>query len=792
MPSVASENRVAVPHLALTPIPESDRVAAHLPRPLASLVGREQEIAALGRLLLRGDAALITLTGPGGVGKTRLALQVAADAGTNFPHGIRFVDLAPLADPTLVAPAVAHALGLREAGSAPLLDRLKAFLGDKQVLLILDNFEPVIDAAPFIVDLLEACPGLCVLATSRVRLRLSGEHEHVVPPLAVDEMRPGNGEPRSAAMQLFVDRAQAIQEDFVLSPENAVVVDAICRRLDGLPLAIELAAARLKVLPLPALLSRLERRLPVLTGGARNLPARQQTMRDAIAWSFDLLDASEQALFRRLAVFVGTFTMEAAEAVLSVPGRRLDVFEGIASLVDKSLLHPSEGTDGDPRFGMLETIREFALELLEHSGDARDVSRRHAAFYLALAEQMAPESLPGAPPPGLHRLTADRHNLWAAFDWLSAAHAAEECLRLAVVCGPWHAQGHIPQGWEWFSDALALAGPEPTATKGRALVWAAEFAIAVGAFADASALGQEAVSLWRALGDPRGQAAALHVLAEAEGMQEHPDAAVGLFEEELTIRRGLGEPLGLSIVLLTLAGALYDQGDRTRTIALAEEARTLVRQTGNRRWTGLTDWFWGKLAADERQYLEAARRFGDGLRALCEVDEFVCRFKPMVGLAATATDVECPEPAAKLLGAVDELLLRRGVKLYPWERPIYARAESMARSLLGEERFASAFRAGRDLNLTDLVSEAETVILAAEAVERSRHSVRNGVTSHGLTRRELEVLRLVAAGHSNREIADALFIGVATVKSHLNAVLGKLGLSSRSAAAAYAHMHDLA
>ena len=318
---------------------------------------------------------------------------------------------------------------------------------------------------------------------------------------------------------------------------------------------------------------RLERRLPLLTGGAGS-PARQQTMRDAIAWSYDLLRPSGTSALPPAGGLRRRLHPGGREAVAAAC-RATDVMCSRGSLAGgQEPAAAEDGADGEPRFAMLETIREFALELLEHSGDAREVSRRHAAFFLALAEQMAPESLPGAPPPGLHRLTADRHNLWAAFDWLSAAHAAEECL-----------------GSRW-SRALARSGTHPaglgvvqrrtrsrwsrtTRDQGRALVWAAEFAIAVGAFADASALGQEAVSLWRALGDPRGQAAALHVLAEAEGMQEHPDAAVGLFEEELTIRRGLGEPLGLSIVLLTLSGALYDQGDRTRTIALAEEARTL-------------------------------------------------------------------------------------------------------------------------------------------------------------------------------------------------------------------------
>jgi predicted ATPase/DNA-binding CsgD family transcriptional regulator len=761
-----------------------------LPVPLTSFLARDQEIADVSALLRRDDVRLLTLTGPGGVGKTRLALTVAARLAGDFPDGAGFVSLAPVAHPDLVAPAIAQALGVREAGNEPLVARLQAFLRARRLLLVLDNYEHVVDAAPLVTDLLGAAPDIRILVTSRTRLRLSGEHEHVVPPLALANTRGQvsyEAVAEAPAVQLFIVRAQAVQEAFSLTAENAAAVAAICRRLDGLPLAIELAAARVKVLSPPALLARLERRLVVLTGGGRDLPARQQTMRDTIAWSYDLLSEPEKRLFRWLAIFVGGCTYAAAEAIANARGDLdVDPFDAITSLVDKSLLQRVERGDGEPRFSMLETVRELGLERLGESGELEDVSRLHAAYFLAFAEQREPASFISTPLSEFERFAADHDNLGAACDWLFHESTAEEGLRLAAACGRyWYTRGHLREGSARLHRALATTGSTPSAGRGDVLNWAAIFAITMGDIQASAAYSQEALAVWNVVGDARGRASALYSLAEVEEYHLHFSEAADLFDQAIAICRDLGQldPLGRALALR--GGVAFSQGDLERAWMFEEEAAAIFRQIGAVRWGGVTDWNLGLFALSQRRFSEAARYYQHSFRSLIDAADIVWLFKPLAGLAAVSVENGDPETAARLLGAVDEMLLGIGGRLYPIHQPVYERADTAARAALGDDQFTAIHDAGRRLTLTDLCAEADAIVTKAEEVERE--SRRRGAGISALTAREREVLDLVADGKTDREIAEILYISRRTVNYHVANILSQLNVHSRQEAVARAH-----
>jgi predicted ATPase len=504
-------------------------------------------VAEIRRLLAM--TRLLTLTGPGGCGKTRLAVQVAATASSDYADGVHFVSLAPITELGLVVSTIAQALGVREQGSRPLLDGLQDLLREKQLLLLLDNFEQIISAAPVVVELLVVAPALKVLVTSRASLHLSGEHEFAVPPLSLPDLQdlpPLDRLTHFEAVHLFIERAQAVQSDFALTKENAAAIAAMCHHLDGLPLAIELAAGRIKLFPPQALLPRLRNRLKLLVGGARDLPSRQQTLRGTIAWSYDLLEEPEKRLFRRLAVFVGGCTLETAEAVCNADrGLGVDVLDGVTSLVDKSLLKQEAQADGEPRLLMLETIREFGLERLAESGEAEAMRRQHAAFFLRLSEEAYPKMLSAEQSTWYRRLEVEHDNLRAALRWTLESQEAQMGLRLAgALFAFWRSCNHSREGRSWLEQVLAQPGAKaPTAARAKALFGAGTMAFFQGDFPAARQLLEESVMVGQELGAAgmRNLAHALTTLGHAILLQGDPTTARELAGEDLRLFQEVGE-----------------------------------------------------------------------------------------------------------------------------------------------------------------------------------------------------------------------------------------------------------
>jgi predicted ATPase len=647
-----------------------------LPTAGTPLVGREHEVAAIFDLLTRDEVRWVTLTGPGGVGKTRVALKAAADLSAHYNGAVCFVPLATVTDFRLVASAIAQALDLRaEAGESP-LDALQRHLRISRapLLLVVDNFEQVADAAPIIAELLDFAPALRVLTTSRSVLHIYAEHEFPIPPLAVPDRRhgPWDAVARSPAVALFTQRASAARPDFRLTPENAGVVAEICTRLDGLPMAIELAAARIKLLPPAALLSRLEGRLLSLAGGARDLPARHQTLRNAIDWSYDLLTPAEQRLFRRLAVFVHGWTLESVEAVCDArEDLGLDILDGLGSLVDKSLalrVEPVDSGNEEPRFMMLETIREYALERLEAADEADITRRAHAAYCVILAEEGSRFSDPEAEVRWLAQCDAEHANYRAALRYLTDAQAVEWGFRLATALLPfWQARGFIFEGRDRLTELVELpVGRADTELRARALFSLGTFSHKAGDFSSAIAVYTgEALRIYRAIGDRRGVAMCLNGAGVVHRSMGSLAEARQAFEEALAIWTALGDDPARALVLSNLASVTAAEGDLAAARAAYQQCRAISERAGHvvgATWIVLQE---GDAARKAGDVDAASRLYHHGWRTFLELGERWGVASALEGLGHLARDSGDPAAARRwyeqALRELDRLRDRRGV-----------------------------------------------------------------------------------------------------------------------------------
>jgi predicted ATPase len=734
-----------------------DAYRNNLPLQPTPLIGREKEVTEVCQRLSRPEVRLLTLTGVGGTGKTRLGLQAAAELTEEFEEGAFFVSLATIRDPQLVVPAMAATLGLKEAGGQPLLESLEDYLGEKHILLMVDNFEQVLEAAPVVTELLSTAPNLKVLATSRIPLRLYGEHEYAVPPLALpdpERLPPVERLTHYEAVRLFVERAQAAKADFSVTNENAPAVAEICHRLDGLPLAIELAAARIKVLSPQKMLERLGNCLKLLTGGPRDLPERQRTLRSTIEWSYGLLEEGEKVLFARLSVFARGRTLEAIEAICDAEDDlHVDVLDGLSSLVDKSLLKQEEGVVGEPRFVMLETIHEFAREKLQGSGEAEEVRRLHAEYFLALAEEAEPAVEGAQQPAWVERLEEEHDNIRTALSWsLGQGEEAELALRMGAALGEfWNLRGYYGEGRRWLEEALAKSGRTPTAARAKALQRVSWLAFLQGDLdraeeASQEGLGLEGVELFRTGGGDSTAAELQRVLGLVVGARGELERETELLEESLTLSREVGNLRGMAISIFCLGAAWRARGDLQRATQLLEEALTMFRETGEQALIasalthlGFTFLFQGDLERAKATSEEAAAMFreqkhlsyvsdaldslgwvallrGDSERARAlyaeslglkrEVGDKLVTPEPLEGLASVAGARGEAERAARLFAACEALREVMGTPPEPGDSTLQEPYLSAARSQLDETSWQEVWAQGRAMTLDEAISYA--------------------------------------------------------------------------------------
>jgi predicted ATPase/DNA-binding CsgD family transcriptional regulator len=878
------------PAFSFTYPTESEKATKHnLPTQLTSLIGREQEVETACAFLRQSDVRLLTLTGIGGVGKTCLGLQIANDLVKDFSDGVCFVSLASISDPDLVIPTIAQTLGLREPGEKSFFELLAASLYEKHLLLFLDNFEQVINAAPALTELLGGCHVLKILVSSREVLRVHGEQEFSVQPLKLPNLSYQSGPEfvsQYAAVALFLQRVRSFDPDFQITTSNAKTIAEICVHLDGLPLALELAAARLKLLSPEALLARLEHRLQLLTQGSRDAHLRHQTLRNTLQWSYDLLDVQEQRIFRRLSVFVGGCTIRAVEAVCRASGdEMMSVFEGVISLLDKSLLQQeSTQRDEEPRLKMLETIREYALECLVVSGELDLIRRFHANYYLALAEEV--ELNPGVPQQAmwLKQLDQEHDNLRAAMWWsLEVGEAGKDtengrkmALRFGVALEHfWVIHGYLSEGRSFLEQALAASEGTGTAIRAKVLEKAASLAVFQIDHDRGETLFRESLQHYRECGDAAGIANSLYMLGTIARQRGDFAEARSLMEESLLLAREVNDKYFITCLLSDLGGMVTQQGEYAKAYTLLEESLTISRELGDaisiaRSLPAFALMLFisqedpetvrslleeslaisreldfkgviarclshlGMVALQQedvettRLHLEESlalnKEMGDQwgvawvLSILARVE--ICKGDHAAALALFEESLEiarktgsklniaiCMEGMASILavkrelaraaflwGAAEALRESIGAPIWPVERASYDLSVASTRTLLGERAFGTAWDDGRTMPLEQALNEqvpAAVPVLIPTGQSTTSQAKSKATFPAGLTRREIEVLRLLTMGLTSAQIAGQLVISLATVNTHVASIYTKLSVTSRSAATRYAVEHRI-
>lgn len=773
-----------------------------VPRPLTALVGRAGETFAIRQLLTAGGVRLCTLTGPGGIGKTRLAIEIAITGGADFPDGVAYVSLAALTDPSLVLPAIANALGIADPGPGSLQERLARSLDQRRMLLVLDNFEHVAAAASSIAELLHRSSDLVVLVTSRSPLHISGEHEFAIPPLAVPEKSPATlqGLVESPAVALFEARARAVQRDFRVDRSNAETVLGICRRLGGVPLAIELAAARAKALPPNVLLERLGQRLDLLSGGPIDAPERHRTMRHAIGWSYGLLPPEQQRLFQILSLFAGGCSLDAAESVVAGFDNG-DLLDGLAALVDASLVTQMIDAEGQPRYQMLTLIRDFGLDRLLATSDAAVAITRFADWTITFADRLIGGSTDHIPENAVDRLEPELDNIRAALVLLDRQGDASRLLQLVTLLEPlWFGFGHQREGMQWTETALRYVDPAtPPRLVVRATLLAARLATTLGRFDDAATYVHRAATLAKTSEDEIGLADAACILGNLARGNGDQHQARQHYEAALARYRALGSRSDCAYTLLQL-GKLGDFGIPNRPgdpkdlhvgTARATEALELYRALPNRLGIARALNQLGYLAYKSGNYPLAASHLAESLGLFRSLGNLPEASQSIETLADIAGATNRPALAARLYGTAEGIQNRFGTPMWPAYREEYELEVQRVRSALDPDRFAAEWAAGLDA-ADDLGAEAalQAAGLLAAAAQHPPPASPDPVAPL-LTSRETEVLALLATGASNRAIADALFISVTTVKGHVQNIMRKLEIDSRTGLAAYATRHGL-